>query len=298
MPETWTLAELVAEAAAWLETLPPPKNGQVRAVPDERTVRYYATIGLVDRPAAMRGRTALYGRRHLAQVVAIKRLQSTGRSLAEIQALWPTLDDVTLARMTGVQVGMQAGAKPKAAARKDFWKREIEPQIEASELSQQRQPQPQPRPLTPYPQPKPAGFADRTGNTAIEPPESTAPTPTYPQPKPASGFADRTGNTPIKPPEPNMPNPDKPTPLPSPGAPIVLPVPTFTAYPTGGGSSTPTITVPLDDGVSIVIALADDAAISLAPADVRALRAAAAPLAAELAKRGLIAVPKDTLEEP
>jgi len=112
----WTLTELVAEAASSIATLPAPKNGQVRAVPDERTVRYYATLGLLDRPLAMRGRTALYGRRHLAQVVAIKRLQSAGRSLAEIQALWATLDDPTLARMSGVELG------GKRAARRDFWK--------------------------------------------------------------------------------------------------------------------------------------------------------------------------------
>ena len=120
MDETWTLSDLVSEAAARIGALPAPKNGQVRAVPDERTIRYYATIGLLDRPAAMRGRTALYGPRHLAQVVAIKRMQSAGHSLADIQAMWPTLDDVTLTRMTGVQVG----AKPKGA-RKEFWKREI-----------------------------------------------------------------------------------------------------------------------------------------------------------------------------
>src|SRR5436190_333812 len=119
--ETWTLSELVAEAETRLEALPPPKNGQVRAVPDERTIRYYAAIGLLDRPAAMRGRTALYGSRHLAQVVAIKRLQGTGRSLAEIQATWPTLDDHTLTRMTGVTIATKG-----RAVRTEFWKREAQ----------------------------------------------------------------------------------------------------------------------------------------------------------------------------
>jgi DNA-binding transcriptional MerR regulator len=119
MNETWTLAELVAEAASWIATLPPPKNGQVRAVPDERTIRYYAAQGLLDRPAAMRGRTALYSRRHLAQVIAIKRLQSAGHSLAAIQEMWPTLDDATLARLTGVTLPARS-----RAARTEFWKRE------------------------------------------------------------------------------------------------------------------------------------------------------------------------------
>ncbi len=112
---SWTLSELVAEVATRIARLPEPRNGQVRAVPDERTVRYYGTLGLLARPLAMRGRTALYGRRHLAQVVAIKRMQSSGRSLADITALWPTLDDVTLQRMSGVEVGTRR-------SRAEFWK--------------------------------------------------------------------------------------------------------------------------------------------------------------------------------
>ena len=113
----WTLSELVAEAARALGDLEPP-NGQVRAVPDERAVRYYTTLGLLDRPGAMRGRTALYGRRHLAQVVAIKRLQAVGKTLAAIQSLLPTLDDAALARASGVAV---PGAQ-RAAARAGFWR--------------------------------------------------------------------------------------------------------------------------------------------------------------------------------
>jgi len=120
--ETWTLPELVSQAVAKIAALPAPKNGQVRAIPDDRTIRYYGTLGLIDRPVAMRGRTALYGRRHLAQVVAIKRLQSLGRSLADIQASWPTLDDDTLARMSGVELP----PRPRTA-RKDFWRREVAP---------------------------------------------------------------------------------------------------------------------------------------------------------------------------
>lgn len=119
MAETWTLPELVAEVAARIAALPAPRNGQVRAIPDERTVRYYGTLGLLDRPSAMRGRTALYGARHAAQVIAIKRLQTMGRSLSEIQQLWPTLDDATLARMSGV--ALPAATRP--AARAAFWKR-------------------------------------------------------------------------------------------------------------------------------------------------------------------------------
>ena len=127
MEPSWTLQELVAEVATRIAALPAPRNGQVRAIPDDRTVRYYAAIGLLDRPSAMRGRTALYGKKHVAQVVAIKRLQAMGRSLAEIQTLWPTLDDLTLARMSGVE--LPARAKPPARAA--FWKREPPPSVAA-----------------------------------------------------------------------------------------------------------------------------------------------------------------------
>ncbi len=78
------LAAKVAEALSG-EALP-GQNGRVREVPDVRTLRYYTTIGLLDRPAEMRGRTALYGRRHLLQLVAVKRLQAKGLSLTEVQA--------------------------------------------------------------------------------------------------------------------------------------------------------------------------------------------------------------------
>jgi DNA-binding transcriptional MerR regulator len=122
VPEQWTLSEFVAVAAERIAALPAPKNGQVRAVPDERTVRYYGTLGLLDKPM-LQGRTALYGPRQLAQVIAIKRLQATGRSLAEIQALWPTLDDASLRRMSGVDVK----GKPTAPARKEFWKQTAAP---------------------------------------------------------------------------------------------------------------------------------------------------------------------------
>ncbi len=162
MDELWTLQELVSQLAMRIAALPAPANGQVRAVPDDRTVRYYGTIGLLDRPLAMRGRTALYGPRHLAQVVAIKRLQTMGRSLAEIQALWPTLDDATLARMAGVPFA------PKGrTARAEFWKHA--PAREASVPSpSQPQPQPQLQPPPPAPSVMMVGVARAPGSAGVE----------------------------------------------------------------------------------------------------------------------------------
>ena len=82
----WTLEELCARVEAILASQGvASENGRIRTLPDERTLRYYTTLGLLARPAVLKGRTAFYDRTHLAQVVAIKRLQAQGNSLAQIQ---------------------------------------------------------------------------------------------------------------------------------------------------------------------------------------------------------------------
>jgi DNA-binding transcriptional MerR regulator len=88
-------------------------NGRVRDVPDRRTIRYYTTLGLIDRPAAMRGRTALYSRRHLLQLVAIKRLQAEGKSLAEVQARMYGLTDAALSALARLPDNHDAPPPPK-----------------------------------------------------------------------------------------------------------------------------------------------------------------------------------------
>src|ERR1700730_4487154 len=99
----WTIDELSTQVALALSVdYAGQGNGQVRPVPDLRTIRYYTTLGLIDRPAAMRGRTALYGRRHLLQLVAIKRLQARGLSLAEVQERLVGLTDAALRQLANL----------------------------------------------------------------------------------------------------------------------------------------------------------------------------------------------------
>ncbi len=57
---------------------------RISEVPDSRTIRYYTTLGLLDRPL-LSGKQAHYTMRHLLQLLAIKALQRTGFSLARIQ---------------------------------------------------------------------------------------------------------------------------------------------------------------------------------------------------------------------
>lgn len=119
----WTLDELVqlAEQALSVDYDGPP-TARVRDRPDRRLVRWYITRGLVDRPAA-NGRNARYGRRHLLQLVAIKRMQAQGRSLAEIQAALTGSTDSVLERIArldviqpSVQVEVDTAAAPPPAA--------------------------------------------------------------------------------------------------------------------------------------------------------------------------------------
>jgi DNA-binding transcriptional MerR regulator len=98
----WTIDELGGEVALALSVdYAGAPSSRVRDVPDRRTIRYYSTLGLIDRPV-MRGRTALYTRRHLVQLVAIKRLQATGLSLAEVQQRLLGLSDAALETLARV----------------------------------------------------------------------------------------------------------------------------------------------------------------------------------------------------
>lgn len=121
----WTLDELVDRVGrALADAYPGAPNGRVRDVPDRRAIRWYTTTGLVDRPLGMRGRVALYGPRHLLQLVALKRRQAAGRTLAEIQAeLAGAADDALaeVARVPGSLLRPGDGPPPDELERSRFW---------------------------------------------------------------------------------------------------------------------------------------------------------------------------------
>jgi DNA-binding transcriptional MerR regulator len=122
----WTLDELTAQVALALSVdYDGAASGRVRDVPDRRTIRYYTTLGLLDRPAELRGRTALYGRRHLLQLVAIKRLQARGASLVEVQQQLVGLTDTALRRLARLPAEADPAPEPAAASAerpRAFWK--------------------------------------------------------------------------------------------------------------------------------------------------------------------------------
>ena len=116
----WTLDELceLAEQALAKEARG-PLDGRVREVPDRRTFRYYSSLGLIDRPAEMRGRTACYTHKHLWQLLAIKRLQARGLSLLQIQQSMLGLGEIELRRLAGVPDEPSTHQKE---TRDNFWR--------------------------------------------------------------------------------------------------------------------------------------------------------------------------------
>jgi DNA-binding transcriptional MerR regulator len=122
--DPWTLDELVAKAAELLATADVEQgSGRVREVPDKRTLRYYTTLGLLDRPAEMRGRTGLFTVRHLMQLMAIKRLQAQGESLQRIQDRLVGVTPGQLKRLAALpqNLDLEAPQKAESPRAKSFW---------------------------------------------------------------------------------------------------------------------------------------------------------------------------------
>lgn len=110
--ERWRIQQVQAITATALEagSYDGQSSNRIRPVPDARTIRYYTTLGLLDPPAEMQGRTAFYNKRHVMQLVCIKRLQASGLSLAQVQQ-----------RLAGATTKKLATI---AALPNDFWDRQ------------------------------------------------------------------------------------------------------------------------------------------------------------------------------
>ncbi|MBS2033988.1 MerR family transcriptional regulator [bacterium] len=99
-----------------------------------RVIRYYTTQGLLDRASEKRGKSMYYGARHLFQLLAIKKLQGMGLSLAQIQPKLLGASDEEMARFLEMPEGwleivQEHSLAPSALApqpeenerERDFW---------------------------------------------------------------------------------------------------------------------------------------------------------------------------------
>jgi DNA-binding transcriptional MerR regulator len=261
----FTLAELADACAAALDALGvAARNGQVRDRPDARTIRYYTSLGLVDRPAEMTGRTALYGDRHLLQVLAVKAMQARGTSLADVQRILvgASADELRRAIGPGLPAALAAAAGPAPEPGRAFWRTPPGPARPAPAP-------PQPEPARPAPAPPAAvPLAGRRGRARLA---SARPA------RARSGSAQ---------PRSARPGPAGPESAAQPesvqlAGPAARPAADPAAQPPPG-SPRRLVAVPLAAGVTLLIEDADAGAL-----DTEALRAAAAPLLDQLTAAGL-----------
>lgn len=120
----WSLEELAEESQRYLTD-----EGDSRRVqwkPNGRQIRYYSTLGLLDKPDTENGRVVWYGPRHLVQLLAIKRLQLDGLKLADIQRSLAGSSVEELRRMAGLPEDILEGDRDSVingSGRRDqaFW---------------------------------------------------------------------------------------------------------------------------------------------------------------------------------
>jgi DNA-binding transcriptional MerR regulator len=296
----WTLDELAERVETALGVdYHGQASGRVRPVPDRRAIRWYTTIGLIDRPAGHRGRTALYGPRHLLQLVAVKRLQASGLPLVSIQQELAGASDTQLARVArlpgsaagegGAESGTADAARSEAAATRPpspaarragpaaTRSAALAPRTAAGKASRARFWREQPA----------AAFAAAPGaDTATTDPADFTPPADLAAPARPSAPADPAAATaPVAPLDP----PAATAPV-VPTAPVAPTAPDPPAGPpalgrdqTGPAQAATVQGVRLGDGATLLL----EPGRGLGPADVQAILGAARPLLAVLRERGL-----------
>lgn len=97
-------------------------DNRVSALPDVRTIRYYTSLGLLDRPR-IEGRQGRYQRRHLLQLVAVKALQTLSLPLSEIQSRLYGLSDAELeAVIAAIATELETQSEASEIARPVVWR--------------------------------------------------------------------------------------------------------------------------------------------------------------------------------
>ena len=88
-------------------------RGTVTEVPDERTVRYYLTEGLIPPAEEKQGTASVFGYRHLLQLLVVKKLQAEHLPIRKIRDLVHGRTERELERLLGAE-GSAASKKNEA----------------------------------------------------------------------------------------------------------------------------------------------------------------------------------------
>lgn len=98
------VAELAGEAARILtESGLAQERGTVSEVPDERTIRYYLTEGLISPAEDKQGTASVFSYRHLLELLVLKKLQSEHLPIRKIRELVDGRTERELERLLGAE---------------------------------------------------------------------------------------------------------------------------------------------------------------------------------------------------
>lgn len=112
----WNARGLAAHVTALVDAAGMrPTNASARAAPSARSVRYYVSNGLLDRPEGT-GTSATYGYKHFLQLLAIKIRQREGQSLDKIKAEIAGMTGDVLERKIATALAPALNARADVAA--------------------------------------------------------------------------------------------------------------------------------------------------------------------------------------
>lgn len=121
----WNISELAERSTQYLQE--DGESNRVRWTPNDRQIRYYTTLGLLDKPFGGRGYGNTYDLKHLLQLLAIKQLQHQGLKLAEIQPVLTGLSTQRLCDLLGFNPDWVENPtrppdeQPTQRSETDFW---------------------------------------------------------------------------------------------------------------------------------------------------------------------------------
>jgi DNA-binding transcriptional MerR regulator len=98
-PGAAALAEAATDALTGTESR--QEKGTVTAIPDERTVRYYLSEGLIPQANEKKGTSTLFGYIHLLALLAIKKLQAENLPIKKIREIIENKNERELEKLLG-----------------------------------------------------------------------------------------------------------------------------------------------------------------------------------------------------
>ena len=105
-------------------------RGTVTNVPDERTIRYYMTEGLIQTPEERLGSASVFGYLNLLQLVAVKKLQAEHLPIRKIRELVAGKSEFELESLLGV--GGQSGKRGNESEAKRYLESLLTPSMSQS----------------------------------------------------------------------------------------------------------------------------------------------------------------------